>query len=229
MRLVSQRMTTEELEALSKHATVLEQDERGIKVMQLPNGNIFKIFRIRNTISGARLFSYARRFFRNAKRLHNLGIPTVTPQTLYHFENSSNTAVLYQPLIGVTIKQMLKTNTFNENNAKEIGELVARLHQLGVHFRSLHMGNIVLTEEGKLGLIDISDMSIYPWPLMTNTRKRSFKHICRYPLDIQAMGPRCWQLLLESYINNCKLNQIKIELIISFANEYSARAFRAKR
>lgn len=102
----------------------------------------------------------------------------------------------------------------------------SQLHHLEIHFRSLHMGNIVLTNERILGLIDTSDMSIYTWLLMINTRKHSFKHIYRYQDDIKSFGKVCWELLLEGYANNSKLTKSKIENINLCVSEYSSKCFK---
>jgi hypothetical protein len=184
---------------------VLEQDERGYKVVRLQTGDILKIFRVRRKISGARIYSHARRFIRNAERLHTLGVSTVVCKRLYHFSNSTNTAVLYSPLAGYTVKKLLDGNLLNQEMALALGVFIARLHQLGIHFRSLHMGNILVMPDGGYGLIDISDMSIYPWPLFCNTRSRNFRHLCRYPDDIKRLGKTGWESMQEGYFSSSQL------------------------
>jgi tRNA A-37 threonylcarbamoyl transferase component Bud32 len=196
---------TEALDSMLAGGEVLEQDERGYKVVRLRTGDIFKIFRVRRKISGARIYTHARRFFRNAERLHQLGVNTVTCKRLYHFSNSDDTAVLYSPLAGYTIRKLLEGNLLNQEMASALGAFIARLHQSGIHFRSLHMGNILVMPDGQYGLIDISDMSIYPWPLFCNTRVRNFRHLCRYPDDISHLGKLSWQSLQEGYFSASQL------------------------
>ena len=87
----SRLLTDDDYKVMSTDATVLEQDERGIKVLLLANGDILKIFRVKRVISGTNIYSYARRFCRNAKRLSALDIPTVRIKSLYHFKASKNT------------------------------------------------------------------------------------------------------------------------------------------
>lgn len=195
----SELLSTEALDSMLAGGEVLEQDERGYKVVRLQTGDILKIFRVRRKISGARIYSHARRFMRNAERLHKLGVSTVACKRLYHFSNSTDTAVLYAPLAGYTVKKLLDGHLLNQEMAMALGVFIARLHQLGVHFRSLHMGNILVMPDGQYGLIDISDMSIYPWPLFCNTRVRNFRHLCRYPDDIKRLGKLSWESLQEGY------------------------------
>ncbi|MDP2154041.1 MAG: toluene tolerance protein [Methylotenera sp.] len=200
-------LTHDTFDQMISGGEVLEQDERGYKVIKLSSGDILKVFRLRRQLSGARIYSNARKFARNAERLKALGVNTVHIKQLYHFEHSTNTAVLYSPLVGFTLKKLLEGDLLNQEMVFELGRYVATLHQLGIHFRSLHMGNIVITPEGEYGLIDISDMSIYPWPLFGNTRARNFKHLTRYPDDIIKLGESSWESFKEGYLSNAKLNE----------------------
>lgn len=96
----SQLLLDSDLDNLCAHGKALEKDPRGIKVIQLKNGDILKIFRARNLFSATRLYSHARRFCRNAERLTVRNIPTVRIKNLYHFKTNNSAAVLYSPLKG---------------------------------------------------------------------------------------------------------------------------------
>jgi tRNA A-37 threonylcarbamoyl transferase component Bud32 len=198
----SEEITWERFNQLRVNADILEQDEYGIKVLRLESGDIFKVFRVKSIISGARIYSYARRFCRNAERLQKLDVPTVRIRQLYHFENSTNTAVLYQPLEGLTLWQMAGDSQLGEEVLARLGEFVARLHQLGIYFRSLHLGNIVLTPANELGLIDISDMSITPWALGRCRRIRNFRQMLRRLQGIKALDLHSREAFLASYITH---------------------------
>ena len=204
----SELLTNSDFETTCKGGKVLEQDERGIKVMLLTDGSIIKVFRLRSLVSGGRIYSYARRFCRNAIRLHAKGINTVEIKKLYHFCDSTNTAVLYTPLAGETLRDVVKMDKVNASFIEALAVFLSRLHQHGIHFHSLHTGNVVLTPEGELGLIDISDLTIYPWPLFCNTRVRSFKRLCKYSEDIEQFGREYWQMLQDRYFAESQLSQL---------------------
>lgn len=201
----SQLLDRSQFYQMLQGGTVLEQDERGIKVLRLENGDILKVFRVRNRFSVARIYSYARRFCRNAGRLRKAGIPTVHIKQLFHLETPAETAVLYAPLEGVTLRELLRDRSLTTEEAGMLGAFVAKLHRRGVHFRSLHLGNIVLDTQGRLGLIDIADMSIYPWSLWCDTRARSFTHLHRYPEQIRELGLATWQDLEAAYFTQAQL------------------------
>jgi hypothetical protein len=67
----SQLMTQAELARLQARGKTLEQDERGIKVILLLDGNILKLFRLRRFFSSSFIYFSARSFCRNARRLKN--------------------------------------------------------------------------------------------------------------------------------------------------------------
>jgi serine/threonine protein kinase len=206
-------------------AKIIEFDPRGLKVLKLANGNILKLFRLRNQWSIARWYGYAQRFCANAKRLHHLHIPTVNVVDTYLLadddifkalpapivfkpkkNNAQTYAVEYMPLPGKTLKELLMSEELSTAHIAQLGAFIARLHSSGVHFRSLHLGNIVLTPEEEMGLIDVADMRIYPWALWFNTRLRSFRHVTRYAKLNEQFGQKNWQLLTDAYIQQAKLS-----------------------
>lgn len=195
----SRLMTPDELARLKTDAEVLEQDAHGIKVLRLPNGDILKMFRIKRLVSSARLYSHARSFCRNADRLHALGIPTVVVRQLFHFPDGIHSAVLYQPLPGVTLRQLALAGPLDTALLRRIAAFVANLHRQGVLFRSLHFGNILQTSSGQLGLIDIADLGIRPFPLGCAARMRNFRHLCRLAPDRLAFGKEGWLVFLNAY------------------------------
>lgn len=202
----SQGISAVEFKRLSQNAEILEQDARGVKVLRLADGNILKIFHVRGLFTSARLCSYARRFCLNAERLQKLGVPTVQIRQLLKFHDSSNSAVLYQPLPGLTLRELLHAGNITPELGAEIGRFIAKLHDLGVYFRSLHLGNIVWTPTGTFGLIDIADMSIRRRGLRWNERLRNFRHLYRYPEEIGRIGAEAWHGLLHSYFSESDLS-----------------------
>ncbi|PPD11325.1 MAG: hypothetical protein E6Q51_05215 [Methylophilus methylotrophus] len=196
----SQLLTDADLQQACREGSVIEQDPRGPKVIQLPNGDFLKIFRARRLLSGARLYSHARRFYRNAQRLQQLQIPTVTMKSLYHLPQAGHTAVIYQPLPGKTLRQLIVQDLPRLYPlASELGNFLATLHDKGIHFHSLHSGNVLLMPNDEFGLIDVSDMTIYPWSLMCTTRIRSFARLGKYQADMSALDASFWCAVMQGY------------------------------
>jgi len=69
-----------------------------------------------------------------------------------------------------------------------------------VYFRSLHFGNVVLTPDNTLGLIDIADLRCQKRTLSDSKRLRNFAHLLRYKEDRQwLLGQDAGDTFLEGY------------------------------
>ncbi len=178
-------------QSLREGATVLEADGHGDKVLRLQDGSILKLFRRKRLISSAALYPYARRFTDNIAALERRGIPCPQVKDIYRIPAIERDAVLYEPLPGITLRQALgAADASVEGLAEQLASFIARLHREGVYFRSLHLGNILLTDNDALGLIDVADMKCQRGPLNAWKRKRNFKHMLRYTKDQQLLDDR---------------------------------------
>ncbi|WP_338050406.1 lipopolysaccharide kinase InaA family protein [Pseudomonas lalucatii] len=181
-----QRLSQQELEGLSDNAEVLESDGLGAKVLKLHDGSFLKLFRKRSRWSSETLRPYARRFAENARDLQRLGF--ISPQIIqvYALPGPVNaTAVHYWPLPGKTLRQALSQGSAEQRErlVERFGELLAKLHEAGVYFRSVHLGNVLLLPDDQLGLIDLADMRIGRFALSLGKRRRNLKHMRRYAED----------------------------------------------
>jgi len=162
-------------------ARVLEADSFGPKVFLLPDGNILKLFRRKRLLSSALFRPYSKRFIENAAQLEKLGIPTLQTLKFHQLETPGMTAVLYRPLPGETLRQIAAKAGFDWQQALPALTLFIRqLHSAGVYFRSLHLGNIVVTPDNQYGLIDVADMRFTRGPLPPHLVKRNLQHFARY-------------------------------------------------
>ncbi|ENO89918.1 hypothetical protein [Thauera linaloolentis] len=177
--------------ALRGGAEVIEADGHGEKVLRLPDGSYLKVFRRKRLLSSAAWYPYAQRFVDNAASLARLGVPCPRVIHVHRFPIIRRDVVHYHPLPGITLRQIVR-DAGPETDAPalraRLGRFVAELHGLGIFFRSIHLGNIVLGESCRLGLIDIADMKIGSRPLSRFKRKRNFAHLLRYRED------RAWLL-----------------------------------
>ncbi|MBM7061188.1 phosphotransferase [Pseudomonas sp. UL073] len=186
-----QTLDPESYQSLRMGATVLEADAHGDKVLHLQDGRFLKLFRRKRLISSAALYPYAQRFADNIEALQQRGIPCPRVEQVYRIPAIQRDAVLYAPLPGLTLRQALAEPARpSAELAERLARFIARLHQSGVYFRSLHLGNILLTENDELGLIDVADMQCQKRPLNAWKRKRNFKHLLRYPKDQQLLEQR---------------------------------------
>jgi hypothetical protein len=162
-------------------ARVLESDSYGPKVYLLPDGNILKLFRRKRIFSSALFRPYSKRFIDNAVELQKLGVPTLQVLQYYRLPTPGMTAVLYQPLPGQTLRQIANKEGFSwQQSLPDLAGLIRSLHKSGIYFRSLHLGNIVVTPDNRMGLIDVADMRFLQAPLPRHLIKRNLQHFARY-------------------------------------------------
>jgi hypothetical protein len=157
-------LSKSEYEEILAQSEIVEQDQHGVKVLRRNDGSYFKTFWYRRLISSRRLYPEWLRFVLHEGALRRRGISTVTVLETLRIPHLKRTAVIYRPLEGRILRQVAKTGEFDAALAGQLG-----------------------TPDGTLGLIDISNMRIFPWPLWANTRMINFIHLFRYPEDLQTL------------------------------------------
>ncbi|WP_025211504.1 bifunctional O-antigen ligase/aminoglycoside phosphotransferase family protein [Pseudomonas brassicacearum] len=196
-----QKLSPQALEGLTCDAQVIESDGLGPKVLRLAGGDFLKLFRARRWYTSGGFNPYSERFAVNSQQLRNLGIPSPTILNLYYL-NDGSSAVHYVPLPGMTLRQALQsTSTPAQRHAlvEGFGKFMAQLHERGVYFRSLHLGNVLVLDNGEFGLIDIADLYLYPSALRLALRQRNLRHLQRYPEDQGWLFEQHLDALLNGY------------------------------
>jgi len=188
-----------QFQALVQHGTALKRMRQGVKVWRLADGRIVKLFRPRGRFSRSRLYPPNRRFARNARRLCDRGFVTVQVERLFFNRDNDCYAVVYPELPGLTLEALLTTGTARSELLRQLAALMARLHRAGVVFRSLHLGNLLLSG-GELALIDVQELTIRPWPLGVGARVRNFAHLLRREQDQHLLAENALVELLQVYL-----------------------------
>lgn len=184
-----QLLTQEAFDAMRAGAKVIEKDHYGEKVLLLTDGTYLKLFRRKSWFSKTAFYPPAKRFAANALSLSRRQIPCPNVLAVYRLASPYRSVVHYEPLQGDTLRALLKCVDGDQQREllDGLGTFIARLHEAGVYFRSLHFGNIVVTPEQRFGLIDISDMRCLDRPLSRSMRRRNYEHLLRYHEDLQDL------------------------------------------
>jgi O-antigen ligase/tRNA A-37 threonylcarbamoyl transferase component Bud32 len=195
------KLTQPAMQTLSANARVIEEDGLGPKVLRLVDGSFLKLFRSRRWYTSGSFNSYSERFAVNSDRLRDLGFPTPDILELYRLDDGSS-VVHYTPLPGNTLRQVLQGITapdVREALVERFGKFMAQLHEKGVYFRSLHLGNVLVLEDGEFGLIDVADLRLYPSSLSVSLRQRNLRHMQRYTADRRWLFEFHFHALLQGY------------------------------
>ena len=77
-------------------------------------------------------------------------------------------------------------------------EFLIRLHEAGIGFRALHLGNVLKTADG-FALIDIGDCRFSSHTLSLRQRAKNHGGLCAHPTDAPRFGRGAWSELIISY------------------------------
>lgn len=196
MRIV----TAKEFQDWLSHGEVLEKDSHGAKVIRLTDGKLLKIFRSRRLPWLARLRPDAARFDERASRLQAVGIQTPTICEICWIDRSKLiSACLYEPLAGQPLDRLFRDSREQfDVLLPQLAAYIYRLHQRGIYFRSLHLGNILRTPDDDFGLIDFLDIRFKSRPLGRMLIRRNFQHLRNY-LQRRKVQNFPWEELVAAY------------------------------
>lgn len=172
------RLTAEEYLRLRAGAEVMEADSFGDKVLRLADGTILKLFRRKRLLSSAAWYPYAQRFADNAVAMRRRGIAVPEIIAIVRIPVIARDAVHYHPLPGESLRQLLRAGMEpdeRQNLRSAFTRFVIELHEKGIYFRSLHLGNVLQLPDGHFGLIDIADARLRPWRLSRHLRRRNLR------------------------------------------------------
>jgi len=202
--------TLAEFEFLTKDAKILEKESAGVKVLQLPDKRIVKLFRRKRLVSSQIWAPRAWRFDRNARILKERGIPTITVESHFEISEIERQAVVYYRLEGETLRDWMKGKEESERirMVAKLGAFIAQIHEAGILFRSLHFGNVLVMEDGELALIDIVDMG-FTWfgSLTVSQRIRNFHHMDRYDSDRVELAANHSGGFIKKYLEACSVTE----------------------
>ncbi|MGE1155890.1 O-antigen ligase family protein [Pseudomonas kitaguniensis] len=200
LRMPVETLKPDAFKQLCSNAQVIEADGLGPKVLRLEDGSFLKLFRARRWFTSGSFNPYSERFASNSEQLREHDTPSPSILDLYSLHDGSS-AVRYQPLPGLTLRQALQSldSSLRESLVERFGRFMAQLHERGVYFRSLHLGNVLLMDDGEFGLIDVADMRIYPSALRNALRQRNLRHMQRYPQDRNWLFESHFEQLAKGY------------------------------
>ncbi|MDV3180598.1 MAG: hypothetical protein Q8829_02880, partial [Candidatus Phytoplasma australasiaticum] len=143
--MLSESIDISSLETILKNSTLLEADASGPKVLLTQEKTIIKLFRRKRLLSSALWKPYSLRFINNAEKLKKLGIPSIIPIRHIKIIKHSLTAVEYFPLAGKTLQEIYLEDPLKlKRKNSAIKRFINTLHEKGIYFRSLHLGNIII-------------------------------------------------------------------------------------
>lgn len=194
------KITRQELDALCKNGKSIDMQGDYPCVVIHPDDTITKIWAIKKRLlSSNNIRSYAQRFVDNAAKLKQRGI--IVPEIIDHLqlENSHVRIVRYSSIPGHSIRDMLEKSPASVD-IPGLCQYIHALHEKGIFFRSIHLGNIIQLSQGGYGLIDFTDVKFsgHPVPLLKRAANIAFP--LRYHEDTRRIKDANLPDFKESYL-----------------------------
>ena len=214
-------ISKEQLEKLCSHGEAIDSKAGYPCVVLHPDGTATKIWAKKKKLISSTSFSpYPNRFIKNAQRLAQRGVvvPEILDQAI--LEGSHVRIVTYQSLPGHSIRTLLKSSP-EKVNTHSLCAYIHELHNKGIHFRSLHLGNIIQTPEGGYGLIDFTDVTYYSKPLSLKRRAANIAYPMQYQDDMRMINEAGLPDILESYLKTLQLDAKTKQDFLNQVKRYS--------
>ena len=208
------KLSKVEFNALLEGHKILENSGSGAKVLLTNNNKIIKIFRLKRNFSSALFSPYAQRFKNNAEQLIQLGIITVEVERIAYCPALKKHLLIYPLINGHTLRELLQQQ-YSPSLIKQFSGFIATLHERGIYFRSLHLGNVLQTESDELALIDIADLRIAGKPLNINMRIRNFAHLFRYEQDKKHLVEYGLDNFFSNYLEQAKMPSLSLDRLLN--------------
>jgi tRNA A-37 threonylcarbamoyl transferase component Bud32 len=198
-------MSEQAWEETTGDASALARDERGDETLRSADGStVIKVFRLKRLISSALWRPYALRFVENAAELARRGIAGPDVTGVWRRERVDRHLVTYRWREGRELRGALAAADAAPL-AADFGRFLALMHERGAHFRTLHLGNVLVTPQG-FSLIDIVDVRCYAGPVPVAKRGHDVRHACAAYEEDAAALERHAAGFLRAYFGACTLD-----------------------
>ncbi len=195
------RVSRNDFAALCEDGSVLESRKRtgAAKVIEVRDRQagtlIIKAWHPKRRITSARLYPYDLRFRHNAAKLRALGFNAPLVRGWGGIGSGSTRFICYEALPGASLRSLIP-----RVDLRGAAGFISRLHDAGVDFRSLHMGNILLSGSANYGLIDLTDCRFSSRPLSLKRRIDRLIYLCTHKREIGFMSADDrWSTFLDAY------------------------------
>ena len=221
MRSLSQA----EFERLIQGAKVLERQKGGfLSALRSADGRIIKLWQRRGGLSSDRIKPYSKRFADSCRRLNERGIPAPQIEDRFRIKETGEHVLVYPLLPGKSLAELAEVG---ELPVDALADFYLQLHTAGVLFRSIHLGNVLQLEDGRLGVIDVTDCWFFSKPLVLKFRAQNIGYAWEYRGDHVYFDAPVRERMLSRYLQKSGLSERKKERFKALLDEalahYDAR------
>ncbi|OUS28461.1 hypothetical protein A9Q99_13160 [Gammaproteobacteria bacterium 45_16_T64] len=208
-------LTDADLAQLLSNSSLLEGGADAPKVLLTNDGYIYKLFyRPKRKLSSRALFSPYKLFIKNSQELQRRNVPSVTVCKTMVAEDGRFNALRYRAVDGIEFRDHV--SDVGNGGISTLVDIMVELHQQGVFFRAIHLGNILRQSDGHYALIDISDCWFSWGALDAFRRARNLAHLLNYRADKPYFLEYGYAKFINEYAVRAKLGKVSTWFITSY-------------
>ena len=185
-----------------EHAIILSDSKAGPKVLKMQNGDIIKIFY--DTPKIPLSTPHALRFNRSAQILKTAGFLAPKIKSLQYYPTQKAYVMIYSEIPGQDFRSL--SSKAHPEVLGKLPSFLASLHQKGIFYRGIHLGNVLLTPAQEIALVDITNVSNSNKPLSLKQRAKNLAHFVYYWRDVVVFTAYSRRRFLDEYARAAKLN-----------------------
>lgn len=182
------------------------------KVFEKNGDTIIKLFYPKQSrLSSDRIWPRAMRFYQNVKTLKHHGYIAPIVNKIQFCPEQKIYLMYYAKIQGSDMRNLAKKGECHLIH--HVAHFIADLHIHGVFFRSIHLENLLYQPNGKLALLDVTDVRFKKKALTFYSRYRNLKHLFQEPLDKDV-----WQIFgvnnfMQEYFKSAGLSRYSRKIL----------------
>ena len=208
-----EHMSPETFERLCLDGTIIETKglrPAVIEHVQSDGRSIMtKFWYTRSALSSDRVRPYAWRFIAASKELERRGIRA--PQVFscgVLVAQPKTRWVRYEKLSGTPLRVISQRDP-HEVDSYRLARFIQTLHDTGIYFRALNLGNILICDDNGYGLIDVADTR-FSASLSRRLRIRNLGSFCAQPGDSAYLHDGPAHAIVTAYCEAVGLDAIEV-------------------
>lgn len=209
-------LTKMELDEIVKDSTVLLGFAERPGILITSKNEIAKFFYKRKRFSTSTIKPQAKRFEKNGIRLKQIEIKAPLVKEIHYCKDISGHLVIYDMINGEDYRELCGKG--DADYLSDLPGFLTHLHQLGVYFRAIHLGNLIKCPSGEIALVDISDLSVRSRGLSVFRRARNLAHLIDTKEDIGYFNQYGLHKFLSEYFEASDFSKLQCRLFMARFN-----------
>lgn len=206
-----EQFTTQQVEEIIGDNEILMGSDHSPKMLETQSGEVVKFFYPKSRLSTSTFFPKAKVFADNGDSLKKLQVIAPVTTRIGYCASRKMYLVIYDRIPG---KDLRMWDAEKDNRALDgLGGYLALLHRKGVMFRGIHLGNVLMDDDGQYALVDISGMACKSKALTLWQRMRNLINLLGVEDDKQILSAYGLSRFVANYCAAAGLDKSEIHYL----------------